>query len=77
MSSLFPGSRSTFRRWQYVLQTMAGPGERGLNLAISDSEYELSYICALAVSVRAFFPVWNGYASSKLKMAENPITTFF
>ena len=34
----------------YVLQTMAGPGERGFNLGISDSEYELSYISALAVA---------------------------
>ena len=36
------------------LQTMAGPGERGMNLGISDSEYELSYICALALGSAGF-----------------------
>ena len=65
MSSLFPGSRPAFRRWQYVLQTMAGPGEWGLNLGVSDSKCELSYICALAAGSVGFCS--SGYALSDLK----------
>ena len=44
---------------------MAGPGERDLNLGISDSEYKLSYICALATGSTGFRS--SGYASSKQK----------
>ena len=75
MSSLFPRSRPAFRRWQYVLQTMAGPGERSLKLGISDSEYELSYICALGAGSAGFCS--SGYASSKLKWLKGPNTMLF
>ena len=47
-------SRPAFRRWQYVLQTIVGTGERGFNTVISDSAYELSYICALAAGSTDF-----------------------
>ena len=47
-------SRPAFRRWQYVLQTIVGTGERGFNTVISDSAYELSYTCALTAGSTDF-----------------------
>ena len=75
--ALFPGSRPAFRLWQYVLQTMAGPGERGMNLGISDSEYELSYICALALGSAGFLSSMEWLCIEQTKMAENSNTTLF
>ena len=54
---------------------MVGAGERGFNIVISDSAYEVSYICALATGTARSSKEW--LCIKETKMAENPNTMLF
>ena len=69
MSSLVPRLPPSFSSLAIRTANNGGAWGMRLNIVISDSAYELSYICALtllSMPLAAFIPVKNGYASSKV-----------